>query len=373
MSSKFRGLYFYLALAAYLLTSCDHQLGTSIQISSSDKHRGVCWVGGPYEISESEVQEIASKGVNWISQTPFGWQRAYDQPYISDNREAKTRGFDPWWGESDAGLIKTTSLAKAHGIKTILKPHIWLSDQSGKWRGEISMSTNEDWQTWFQEYEDFILHYAQLAEAHQMDMFCIGTELHQTAMLREEDWRQLIAKIRLIYSGPLTYAANFSGEYQDIQFWDALDYIGVQGYFPLTDREEPSLEELQEGWKKPMKQLGAFSEKYKKPILFTEIGYKSTKDAGISPWTWPQRLSKEERALHYSEETQALLYEAMMQEVMKAPFMAGIHLWKWFPNYQKRLETMKNRQSSTSFYDIDFTPQGKKAETVMTKWFYEFQ
>ena len=58
---------------------------------------------------------------------------------------------------------------------------------------------------------------------------------------------------------------------------------------------------------------------------------------------------------------------------MNAPFIAGIHIWKWYPNYQQRLERMKERSGNSSFYDIDFTPQGKQAESVMSKWFSEIQ
>ncbi len=356
-------------LGFYLIRSNSSSNDSYIHIDTSEKHRGVCWVGGPQIVYASDLEEIASKGVNWISQTPFGWQRGHDNPNIGNQIGSS----DGWWGERDEGLVKTTEMARAEGIKTILKPHIWLRDEEGKWRGEIAMNTEEDWQMWFAQYEEFILHYARLAEESKMDMLCIGTELHQTCVQRENDWRALIGKIREVYKGPLTYAANFSGEYQEVSFWDELDYIGVQAYFPLSSKESPSIEDLKSGWSQPLKELQSFSNRYNKPILFTEIGYKSTKDSGKEPWTWPQRLPREERASIYSEEMQAQLYEAMMQEVMSAPFIAGIHLWKWYPNYQERIDRMKERSGNSTYYDIDFTPQGKQAERVMEKWFSEFQ
>lgn len=337
----------------------------AINIPMAEKHRGVCWVGGPDEVSADQLALLASKNANWISQTPFGWQRGHDNPQIGTNKNSDY----VWWGERDAGLKQTTAMAKAHGIKTILKPHIWLRDDSGKWRGEIKMKSEEDWQKWFSDYTDFIMHYAKLAEESGMEMLCIGTELHQTCVDREADWRTLIGKIRTVYSGPLTYAANFSDEYQDVAFWDELDYIGVQAYFPLTSNEEPNLEELRKGWEKPMEELKRFSNRYEKPILFTEVGYKSTRDSGIEPWTWPQRIERQEREQIYSETTQAKLYEALFAEVMDEPWLAGVHLWKWYPNYEKRLNA---RSGSKPYYSIDFTPQAKEAEQVMTEWFGKF-
>lgn len=103
---------------------------------------------------------------------------------------------------------------------------------------------------------------------------------------------------------------------------------------------------------------------------FTEIGYKSTKDAGISPWAWPERLTDEERKQIFSEETQATLYQAMMEETMNAPFVAGIHLWKWYPKYG---QLRAGRRRNSTLFNIDFTPQGKQAEAVMSKYFGLFK
>jgi len=333
-----------------------------INIPMHEKHRGVCWVGGPDIVEEKDLAKLAEKNVNWISQTPFGWQRGYDNPEIGTNKNSEYI----WWGERDDGLKTTSEYARKHGIKTILKPHIWLRDDEGKWRGEIKMKSDEDWKKWFSDYTGFIMHYAQVAEEAGMEMLCIGTELHQTCVEREADWRILIGKVREVYSGDITYAANFSDEYQDVAFWDMLDYVGVQAYFPLTDQEEPNLEQLRAGWEKPMEELKKFSNKVGKPILFTEVGYKSTKDSGIEPWAWPQRINRQEREKIYSDQTQANLYEALFTEVLDEPWMAGVHLWKWYPNYEERLNS---RVGSKPYYSIDFTPQQKQAEEVMAEWF----
>ena len=338
-----------------------------ISIPLVEKHRGVCWVGGRQIINSSHIDRIAKHNVNWISQTPFGWQSGFDNPQIGTNRNVERKGYQAWWGERDDGLRETTRLAKEKGIKTILKPHIWLRDVQGKWRGEIEMKSEEDWKEWFKNYEEFILHYAKVAEEEGIEMLCIGTELHKTCTEREENWRALIAKIREVYSGDLTYAANFSGEYQEVSFWDELDYIGVQAYFSLTNKEEASLEELKAGWEKPIDELKRYSQKFNKPVLFTEVGYKSTKDSGKTPWEWPQRISREDRELIHSVEHQADLYEALFTEVFDQPFIAGVHLWKWFPTYEDDQSSYRSRA-----FDIDFSPQGKPAEAVMSKWYKQF-
>ena len=74
------------------------------------------------------------------------------------------------------------------------------------------------------------------AQAQGVELMCVGTEL--TSSVRyEARWREVIARVRSVYEGPLTYAANWHDEYLDIKFWDALDYAGLDPYFPLSDKE----------------------------------------------------------------------------------------------------------------------------------------
>lgn len=352
-----------LVIVGFLIFSRSEETG-SIIIKQHEKHRGVCWVASRFKPDSTAFLQLVENNVNWISQTPFGWQREHNSPLIGNQIGRE----DGWYGESDKGLRETTQLAKQYGIKTILKPHIWLRDSQGKWRGEIAMENEADWKTWFANYEEFILHYAKLAEEESIEMLCIGTELHRTCVEREADWRSLIAKIRGVYSGELTYAANFADEYEEVAFWDLLDYIGVQGYFPVAKNEEPSVREVKEGWSEHLKQLGNFSAKYDKPILFTEIGYKSTKGAGIEPWQWPQRMNKEDRAKIFSEKAQANLYEGMFQALANEPYIAGFHFWKWYPPIPESAER-RDRFWDDGGFNIDFTPQNKEAEKVMKNWF----
>ena len=43
-------------------------------IYTGEKQQGVCWVGLPQVVTDSQIVQIRKIGVSWISQTPFGWQ-----------------------------------------------------------------------------------------------------------------------------------------------------------------------------------------------------------------------------------------------------------------------------------------------------------
>ncbi len=324
----------------------------AVSVSSEEKQRGVGWVAGN-EITLNHMIPLAENKIEWIEQTPFGWQRRYDSPKIALITSGRVL-----WGETDEGLRITTEYAKKFGIKTLLKPHIWLREKpGGKWRANIDFETEEGWTEWFDNYRTFIIHYATFAQTHDIEILCIGTELHNPAVERAADWRKLIAEIREVYQGKLTYAANWYQEYEEITFWDKLDFIGIQGYFPLTDKSHPSVEDLKRGWKPHLKKIERLSKRYGKPVLFTEQGYKSTHDAAIRPWEWPQEADKKKIDL----QTQANCYEAFFQTFWDKPWCAGVYWWKWYPTSK----VITNRSAANALY----TPQGKPSQDVIKKWY----
>ena len=77
---------------------------------------------------------------------------------------------------------------------------------------------------------------------------------------------------------PLTYAANWT-DYRQVPFWDALDVIGIQAYFPLTEDPDYDEEDIRAGWAERMGELRAFGELHNRNILFTELGYNQSHQA----------------------------------------------------------------------------------------------
>ncbi|MBC6607434.1 hypothetical protein H8B13_11450 [Hymenobacter sp. BT188] len=324
----------------------------SIPANLANRMRGVSWVGSD-SITDVELAPLQQHNVTWIAQTPFGWQRGATSPTIGMN----TGRGRVYWGESDAGLIQTAQLARKRGQHILLKPHLWVRGD-GTWPGDIRMTSDADWKAWFQSYTTFILHYAELAEQQKLDGLCIGTELEQTTTAAHEtEWRALIQQIRQVYHGPLTYAANWSGEYEHIRFWDALDYIGIQAYFPLTKNSKPTKAELLAGWQPHLKAIERVQKRFNKPVVFTEMGYKCTPDAAVEPWVWPDRTTA---FLQLDEGTQAACYAAMFETFWSKRWFGGLFVWKWYP---------KLAADGPARRHADFTPQHKEAAQVMAQWF----
>ena len=363
------GVLLALGLGKWSFSNDDADLPT---VTLDEKIRGVCWVAGDSVVSDN-FNHAVDANVKWISLTPFAWQEKHDSPDLHyDNSRS-------WWGERDEGILHTTRLAREKGMKVMLKPHIWLTRADGKWRSDIEMSTDQEWDTWFGHYESMILHYARLAAQGRMEALCIGTELLKPSTRYPERWESIIRKIREVYNGHLTYAANFHDEFEQITFWDKLDFIGVQAYFPLSNRESPDKNELIRSWKKHAATLRKVAGTYNRPVIFTEIGYKNCTDAAIEPWVWPSQVNAESVVI--SEDFQAICYEALFEVMWPMKWFGGLFIWKWFPGTHEldydgvRAKMLERRKSWSARRNIplgpnvEFTPQRKKAETVLSEWF----
>ena len=198
-----------------------------------------------------------------------------------------------------------------------------------------------------------------MAQETGVALFCVGTELRTSIAQQPEKWNLLVSEIKTIYKGKLTYAANWDGDYDEITFWDQMDYIGIQAYFPLTDSINPNLETIKKGWDPHITLLKGLSERHNKPILFTEVGYKSESSSTIRPWEWNSGLA----VLHQekSNRTQVLAYEALFQKLWQEDWFAGMYIWQW--NTQTK--------ASNAAKNLDFSPRFKPAENVIAKWFGE--
>ncbi len=321
-------------------------------VDTAEKQRGVSWVGGRREVTAQDFDRLVENGVGWIAQNPFGWQRGLSTPEVT---LATSRVL---WGESDEGIRVTTRLARARGIRTLLRPHIWLSDaQDGMWLADVRMKDDADWARWFASYERFILHYAELAQELGVDVLSVGAELRTATTTREADWRRLIARVREVYAGRLTYAANWHGEFDAIAFWDALDFIGIQAYFPLGDEPAPGVAELETAWRAHVEQIERVARRTGKPVLFTEVGYRSAPGATERPWEWPDHRA--EPATEPGLKLQADAYEAMFRTFWRRDWFAGAYVWKWFPGLER----------GNAAPTAEFSPQNKPAESVLARWY----
>lgn len=246
---------------------------------------------------------------------------------------------------SDRKLKEVIQQATSIGMQTTLFPIIRLEVRNGNdWRGLIQPS---DFNIWWQNYKNFILHYAKIAQEEKVAAYSVGSEL----LSREKDtdqWKDLIREVRKIYKGKLLYSANWD-HYEHPEYWSDLDYVGVTMYHEISKTKNPTLKQLKTEWKKIKRAFLSWKKKYPhQPLVFTEIGYPSVNGGSMYPWNY----FLEGRA---DPKEQALAYQAFIQTWKKSPELAGVYVWVWW--------------GKGGLKDKSYTVRNKPAGKLLEKWY----
>ncbi|MFD0989971.1 glycoside hydrolase [Mariniflexile jejuense] len=331
----------------FKVTLCLLMSSCAMSSFKPEKINGVSFVASRDAINEKHIKPVIAIHANYAAIMPFGFIKELTHPNIQFNTNRQ------WFGETEAGVKQYVERLKKHAIKIMIKPQIWV--WHGEFTGGIKMNSEEDWKLLEESYSKFILENAKVAEAVKAEIFCIGTELESFIDYRPNYWKQLIVEIKKVYKGKLTYAANWN-EYDRTPFWNDLDFIGIDAYFPVSDEKTPTLEVLRLGWKAHKPTIKAFYETYKKPILFTEYGYRSVDFSGKAPWK--SNLSMNVVNLEAQANATQVLFETFWEE----DWFAGGFLWKWFHNYSE----------VGGVNDSQFTPQNKPVEAIIKAQYLKY-
>lgn len=277
---------------------------------------------------------------------------------------------DPHATPSDVQLVALIDYAHSKGLKVMLKPHI---DPLTGWRAHFD-PTNPA--AWFQHFEnDFILHYARLAEAHHVELYCLGAELDSmTAATYEDEWEDIIADVRAVYHGKLTYAATegkIRGNDLSVHFWQSLDYAALTVYFGVSQVRTPVVDDAVRAWLSSQYKgfLEQWHARHGKPIIFAEIGYRSIDFAGVESWRGegPNGCNAggpnyPACSIAYNGAGQANQYEALFRAMGRQPWLAGIFAWQFEPRAGCTGITGGVGNTDYAFY-------GKPAGQVFHHWF----
>ncbi len=321
--------------------ACNKETGshqTSNIESHRPQHRGVSFVSPPNSTGPEAFDPIVSLNANWTAIIPFGFVRE-NQSNVEYNLSWQ------WWGERDEGVSVLTNQAHSKNVKIMIKPQIWL--RNGAFTGDYNLENEADWQELQATYYNYILHFADLADSLGAEAYCIGTEFKNFIAKRPQFWSDLIDSVRVHYSGELTYAGNWDS-YQAFPFWNKLDFIGIDAYFPLHDGETPSVSDCVQEWQSHYTSISSHQAQINKPVVFTEYGYRSVDFCTKEPWHSGQGGNVNELA-------QKNAYQALYQVFWDEKWFDGGFLWKWFPDHESAGGQENNR----------FTPQNKAVEELI--------
>jgi len=300
--------------------------------------------------SDAEIDSMAATNIEWISVCVWWFQETVTSTEIFPFEED-----DEWGTPTDSSIAYLVQYAHARGISIMLKPMV--DPMDGAWRADINPTS---WNAWFDSYRSMIAHYAALAESLNIEQFSIGCEYLSSSAAHADQWLRVIDTVRALYSGPITYAANWWEEFEYINWFDSLDAIGIDAYFHVSDHGNPTVSEIIDGWAEHIEAMETYLDTMGltgKPVIFTEIGCGSYTGATMTPWNWDYT------GVTINQQEQADYYEALFQAVYPRPWIKGFFLWAWDN------PSVSDYRWGGAEYAVGFTPNGKLAQEVLRNWY----
>jgi hypothetical protein len=304
------------------------------------------WSSGGYLTAQADDsrQAITPTLSNWVGVLVTWYMDRRDSNTIAPGAQTP----------SSESVVHAIQQLHSLGLKVMLKPHVDVND--GAWRGTIRPT---DTGLWFSSYDAFLAHEAQLAQANGVELLDVGTELVTMSDFHfSGQWTSVISHVRGSFHGPLTYGANANSpgdEFTSVSFWSQLDYAGLDVYAPLTNHADPTVAELTSAWSGNMNgdnMLAAYrnwQSGHGKPVLFTEIGYRSLAGGNRAPYDFSLTGAPDPTE-------QANCYEAAFTVWSKETWLRGVFWWAW------------PTTPAPGPSDTDYTPRGKPAESVLKRW-----
>ena len=301
--------------------------------------------------SEQELGLLAKGGVNSIAIVPNYYMDTINSSSV----------FASDITPSNQDVVAGIKAAQAAGLDVLLKPHVDPLD--GIWRAYMEP---DDPAAWFASYKAMLVNYAQIAQQTGLKTMSIGTELvSMTGANYRAQWLDIIDAVRDVFDGELTYSAEW-GEANTLSFWDEIDVIGIDGYFPLAASDKvPTAAELKLSWThasavdyvddvlggvSPVEFLHNLSVQYDKKVMFTEIGFRPIEGAATSPGDW-------EMDGKFSEQAQTNLYKALFEVFgsQGGDWFSGFYIW--------------DRRAENGEVQKDYHTEGRPAQRIIDLWY----
>lgn len=314
-----------LLTATLLLAGCAPERLQGVNLLQS---RSVSYEQAPTAVS---LDRLRSLGANTVAVVVFLSQDAPDATEIG--RSAAV---------SDAQLLAAIRAARGQGLRVLLKPQLLVP---GAWAGRIEPPDEAGWAKWFDAYTQHLLAYARVAQDEGVEGLVIGTELRR-ADTRPE-WPRVIAAVREVFRGELSYAAHDIDGFANFAHWPLLDSAALTLYPSLGSDADPAA--MRVHVEAAVRRLRVLAESLDKPVWIAELGIQSRQGAQLKPWEW--QFPDEHAAADAALQADVI---ALWLEALRGDWNRGVLLWAW-----------SNDPAAGGPSDRDYLLQNKVVEEVL--------
>jgi MFS family permease len=265
------------------------------------------WSNFSYNTSwvREEFDKMKAIGVEWVAINHWWWQDYLNSTEIKQGP----------WSDGFANMTDCFLYAKSIGLHIMYKPMLNLL-KTYDWRSYI-IYTDE----WMKNYTAWLVENAKAAEAGGVEILCFGTEMGNM-QVHSDGVREMIRQIREVFSGLLTYSANHDS-FKFVDWYDAIDIIGISMYSMMTTAWDPTVQELTTVWNGMYQDLLELALRWKKPIAFTEIGIQAMDGSNMIPND--NQISQEKDV----SEMENFYLSLFNSKIWTAFWFKGAYWWIW--------------------------------------------
>lgn len=262
-------------------------------------------------------------------------------PIYQTDGSSDDLALDTRYSPTLAAVADAVRAANRDRLEVMLFPIVRLAaPRSGEWRGTLAP---RDRDRWFQRYGELLGQLAAVGAVTGAKRLVIGSELStlDASPADLDRWRPVLDRIRGLFHGPLVYSANWD-HYRDAQLYDLVDEEGISAYFALREPGMPADDAtLETGWRRLRAELEGWRVGRSRPLVFTELGYRSRAGATAAPWDETPGGTPD-------LEEQRRAFAAFRRVWTGASSLDGIYIWNWY--------------GYGGAGTIGYTPRGKPAE-----------
>lgn len=325
----------------------------------------------------SALPAISSMNAKWILLTPT-WSFTHQIPPVIEPNPSQ----DLLWLD----LSKMSELAFQQDLQVGLHPQPHFPVSPEIWWDSAPLDFGW-WNSWFDQYQKFAVHFADLAEIQGIDMLVLGGEWLSPALPggklangnpsgvpadSELRWEEILTEVDSRFSGTIAWAMALPPSGEMPVYFQHIDQIHLDWTPSLQTDQSSTLDELTSQAEQSLEgEVNEFWTAWLKPedkLLVLRIAYPS-----VSDWNSDCISDEDETCYNFEEFTkpapdlpnlkidldeQAKAYTAFLSAINKKSWISGVISWGYY--------------APVILHDKSISIHGKPAEEVIQHWFTGF-
>ena len=309
---------------------------------------------------ENSLVNIGVSGANWLFLSPsWSFQANVNQ----------TIGLNPGKNLVANDLVEIKDKTGEAGMGLAIYPQIKTNVPLNNYWTSSDLSFNW-WQRWFDQYERFILNYADFCESHGIRTLIIGGSKVSAAFPGgilpngnpsnvpyniPDRWSLLLEKIRSRFSGQIGFALPYSPDASGYPpFISSVDFLLLEFDTSLSTSTNPTVEDLTENFNSLLdNNINKLYAAYQKPVILGINYFSVDGTASACNGTNSNCSVPDANPIDVSE--QADVYQAILKSSIAKTWLLGIVSMDYNP--------------SVSVKDASASINGKPAFKVLTYYF----